>query len=71
MSEGVTMPLTLECDGDDLRAIREAIAKYQVTYRWEKLGSTTDRGVFLPEGDSDLAGAIVGEICRQWMEAQP
>lgn len=67
MAQTVTMPLTLECDGDDLRSIRDAIAKYQANYRWEKMGDN-EPGVFLPEGDSDIAGAIVGEICRQWVE---
>lgn len=57
--------LTLNVDDDDERDINAAIARYQKTCRWhDKQG-----GVMLPEGESDLAGAIIGEICRDWLES--
>lgn len=49
-------------DVDDARAINEAVAKYQTTSQWE------DGRTMIPEGESDLLGAIIGEICRGWME---
>ena len=54
--------ITITVDDDDARAIHEAIATYQRTVRWH------DGGVLLPEGESDLSGAIIGEICRGWLE---
>ncbi len=58
--------ITLALDEDDSRDINQAIATYQRSNRWP-----TDRGggVLLPEGDSDLRGAILGEICRDWLES--
>lgn len=47
-------------DDDDLRAFHEAIARHQ---------SRRVAGEhILPEGNSDLPGAIIGEICRGWLE---
>jgi hypothetical protein len=58
--------IVLKVDDDDERAIQGAIATYQKRTRWpEERGG----GVLIPEGDSDLPGAILGEICRGWMEA--
>lgn len=56
--------LILAVDEDDARSIHEAIAHYQATRRW----TDAEGGVLLPEGDSDLRGAILGEICRDWLE---
>lgn len=52
-------------DDDDYRDIQAAIVKYQATRRWnDSMG-----GVLLGEGEGDLAARILGEICRDWMEA--
>lgn len=60
--------ITLYVDDDDARSIHEAIARYQATVRWELISKDAEPGVFLPEGESDLAGAILGEICRTWLD---
>lgn len=52
-------------DEDDFRDIHAAVVRYQVNSRWpEKDGG----GVMLGNGESDLLGAIIGEICRDWLE---
>lgn len=48
---------TLTLDDDDARDINAAIAFWQ-RFR-----------VRLPEGDSCTAGAVLGEICRNWLES--
>jgi hypothetical protein len=60
--------MILKLDADDERDINAAIAHYQATQRWDQFGG--EGGVFLPEGESDLAGAILGEICRMWLESR-
>ena len=63
----MTLPLTkksLTLDADDDRSINEAIATYQATHRWKD----EQGGVLLPEGESCIAGAILGEICRDWLD---
>lgn len=71
----MNLTIVLSVDEDDDRDINAAISMYQATRRWELLRSgrsaPTAQGVFLPEGDSDLPGAILGEICRMWMEGKP
>jgi hypothetical protein len=57
--------MTINLDDDDARDINRAIAHYQATRRWT---AAQGGGVLLPEGESDLAGAILGEICRDWLE---
>ena len=54
--------ITFEIDADDELAIHAAIARYQRTNRWPE-GDT-----LVPEGDGELRGLILGEICRGWME---
>lgn len=56
--------MVLNLDADDARDINAAIAHYQRTRRWPEGGTS------LPEGESDMAGAIIGEICRDWLEAK-
>ena len=55
--------MTLNLDTDDARDINAAIAHYQLTRR------CSDGATFLPDGESDMAGAIIGEICRDWLES--
>ncbi len=57
--------LTLILDEDDSRAVHEAIAKRQQESRWP------EGGVLLPEGESDLPGAIIAEICRAYVDYKP
>lgn len=47
--------MTLECDELDYAAIQQAVAQRQ---RW---------GI-LPDGEGDMAGRVLAEICRGWME---
>ncbi len=56
--------LTLMLDEDDHRAVQAAIAERQRSPRWED----SDGGVLLPEGESDLLGAIIAEICRAYVD---
>lgn len=58
---------TFTLDDDDARAIHEAIALYQTTRR-VSLYEPGATGVLLSDGESDLRGAILAEICRSWME---
>lgn len=53
--------LTLVLDDDDDRAVQAAIAERQRDSRWPD-------GVMLPEGESDLPGAIIAEICRGYVD---
>ena len=53
--------ITLIVDEDDAAAVHRAIADYQ-------RASRDEHGVILPEGESDLPGAILAEICRGWLE---
>ena len=50
-----TRTLTVRIDQLDYDAIQRAIA-YRQTWR------------SLPDGDGDIAGRIIAEICRGWME---
>ena len=59
------MKLILDVDADDDRDIHAAVAHYQKTVRWSP---GEGGGVMLGEGTSDLLGAIVGEICRDWLD---
>ncbi len=54
--------LTLVLDNDDDRAVQAAIAERQRDSRWP------DGGVMLPEGKSNLSGAIIAEICRAYVD---
>jgi hypothetical protein len=56
--------LTLVLDDDDERAVQAAMAERQRSSRWDD----SDGGVLLPEGDSDLPGAIIAEICRAYVD---
>lgn len=60
-------PLTCMLDDDDARDINAAIAHHQRTRRWP---ANEGGGHMLPEGDSDTIGAVLGEICRDWLESQ-
>ena len=59
------MKITFDLDDGDYRDLNAAIATYQRRNRWKD----EQGGVLIPEGESDLLGAIIGEICRDWMEA--
>lgn len=54
--------ICFEVDEDDDRAINEAFAKMQ------QLNQPFGGSDALPEGESDLRGAMLGEICRGWIE---
>ena len=54
---------TCDVDADDARSIHEAIALYQRRSRWP------EGGTLVAEGSSDLRGAVLGEICRAYLEA--
>jgi hypothetical protein len=55
--------VTVELDERDYHAVQDALAQRQA------LGQTIPalEGGFLPGGDSDRAGALLAEICREWM----
>lgn len=59
----VTWTVTVVVDRQDFSAIQAAITRRQLLGRYPGCTGTT-----LPDGDSDLAGAIIAEICRGWME---
>lgn len=61
---------TLHLDPDDERDINAAVAHYQASRRWEHFKDCKEQGVFLPDGDSCVAGAILGELCRDWLESE-
>lgn len=53
--------ITLTVDDLDAAMLHRAITDYQRRNR--------DRhGVILPDGESDLPGAILAEICRDWID---
>lgn len=54
------MKLTIEPDEDDAAAIHHAIAVHQ--------SERVNGEHVLPEGESDIAAAVLGEICRDWGE---
>lgn len=54
--------ITIEVDSDDERAIIEAISYYQA-HSHSIHGQT-----IVAEGTSSLRGAILGEICRAWID---
>ena len=60
------MLVTIDLDTDDLRDYMRAIVVYQRQNRWHD----DQGGTLLPEGESDISGAIIGEICRDWLEAR-
>ena len=54
------MQLTITLDELDAKAVNKAIA---VRQRQRINGEC-----ILPDSESDLAGTILGEICRDWLE---
>ena len=52
----------LECDELDAKAIHEAIARHQRRSHMCGGGST------MPDGEGNMAGRVIAEICRGWME---
>lgn len=52
----------LECDELDAKAIHEAIARHQRRSHMFGGGST------MPDGEGNMAGRVIAEICRGWME---
>lgn len=52
----------LSLDADDSRAVHAAIATYQ------RRSHKAFGEVIVPEGESNNAGAVLAEICRDWME---
>lgn len=62
---------TFRLDPDDERDVNAAIAHAQRTWpRWPADDAETPNSLILGEGRSCLAGAILGEICRSWLESQ-
>ncbi len=61
---------TLTLDPDDERDINAAIAHYQASRRWENFEGCPEKGTCLPEGESCMAGAILGELCRNFLESE-
>jgi hypothetical protein len=57
----MTEIISFVADEDDARAIHAAVARHQTR--------RIDGEHILPEGYSDTLGAILGEICRDWLEA--
>jgi hypothetical protein len=53
--------LTFDVDDDDARDINAAIAIFQKRNR-------RMHGALLPDGDGDLAGRVLAEVCRDWLE---
>jgi hypothetical protein len=55
--------VAVELDEPDYNAVQDALAQRQA------LGQTTPgrEGGSLPGGGSDRAGALLAEICRDWM----
>lgn len=56
---------TLRLDPDDERDINAAIAYHQSVV----IPGDPPFRLPLPDGDSCTAGAILGEICRDWLES--
>jgi hypothetical protein len=56
------MQVTLKLDELDATAWNRAVAVRQ--------RDRIDGECILPDSDSDLAGTILGEICRDWLEAR-
>lgn len=54
--------ITLKLDEDDYDAVQATMGLRQ-TFR-----AAGEDGTILPPGESDLAGAVVAEICRGWVE---
>lgn len=55
---------TFDLDEDDERDVNAAIAEFQ------RRGARFDDGeLILGEGESCFPGAILGEICRSWLES--
>lgn len=57
----VLRKIVLEIDEDDFIGISNAIAKYQANQR-------IDGELILPDGEGDLRGRIIAEICRGWCD---
>lgn len=61
---------TFDLDEDDERDVNAAIAEFQRRgMRWPANDPETPNALILGEGTSCLAGAILGEICRDWLES--
>lgn len=56
------MKMMIELDDLDAKAVHRAIAIRQQ--------QRIDNECILPDSDSDLAGTVIGEICRDWLEAR-
>lgn len=57
--------IVLNLDEDDYNSIQEAIAKRQAYGR--NLPDSNGQKI-MPDGDSNIAGAVLAEICRGWIE---
>lgn len=51
-------------DDLDEKAINQAIAVYQ-----RRNQGSDGKGTLIPEGESSLGGAILGELCRNYLES--
>jgi hypothetical protein len=56
----VSKQIVLELDGEDETAVNKAIA-YRQTFR-------DCQGCIMPDSGSNLAGSLIAEICRGWLE---
>jgi hypothetical protein len=64
-------------DDEDAATVNRAIAVYQREIRWERMSPPGTickcgcgqemSGVYLPAGGSDVAGAVLAQICRAWL----
>ncbi len=53
--------MELVLDEDDFRDIQAEITRRQLNGR-------DDKGIILPDGESNLAGAVIAEVCRDYRE---
>lgn len=57
-----TERIVLECDELDAKWIHEAIAKCQLQ------ANSFGEYSILPDGEGNMAGRVIAEICRDWLE---
>jgi len=60
----MTTQMILDLDDDNEASVQEAIATYQ--RRKHRIGVRGEQMV--GEGEGDMAGRILAEICRDWLE---
>lgn len=53
--------ITFEVDDLDFEAIQKAVARRQAAFR-------VNGELIIPDGEGDLRGRLIAEICRGWVE---